>query len=809
MKKVLLSSALSMCCAIIFAQSNVGIGTNTPASKLDVNGNLSIGGTYTGTTAPANGAIIEGRVGVGTATPDANAALDVSATDKGVLIPRVALISATNPISGTKPSGLMVYNTSTTGTYATPGLYIWDGATWTRVVVNTTVSSSLQPLTNATSGGLTTFSYNGSSATQVGIAPNGVVSSMIGTGEVQSSDILDNTISANDMGANSVDLSSGVVTNILPINRGGTNTNATPTAGAVIYGNGTAHVPGTAGNAGEVLRSGGTGAPTWSSVAALNADHTAGTGLSGGVYDGSTPQTWTVSYGTTAGTAVQGNQTATITAGTGLSGGTSADALGDGFNTSLSVNYGTGAGTAVQGNQTATITAGTGLTGGISADALGDGFNATLGLATVGTAGSYTKVNTDAYGRVTSGSNPTTLAGYGITDAAPASGSGNYIQNGTGAQSANYNITGNGTVGGNMTAATYLFPAPTGDPSPVITARTVPAGQGAASERTELILFHSNDANNSAGDDLITLRAPALRFQTYANSAVTDINNAAGSNDRMYIKYDGNVGIGTSDPQSTLHVFGKTNFQYTGVNRFEGLDAPTSANRQQLVMSSWYSDLVIASTQTNDNHGSTLTFATYNPGNANDYRKFVINQGNWGARRGFLDFGYSDANGRTNPHLNINGTDNVVTMDGFNKRLGVGTMNPQATLEVNGVAITQGDHQARGGLYTRKRYYYYTATRVNGAASQYTIGAYDFCSLASYSEYIDEDDGDQSHDVQCNVWGDSGLRGDGVANSTVGEGITNDRDYNTKPTWYMYVEAFGSKGDVRVTCSANCINFDY
>jgi hypothetical protein len=38
-------------------------------------------------------------------------------------------------------------------------------------------------------------------------------------------------------------------------------------------------------------------------------------------------------------------------------------------------------------------------------------------LAAVGTAGTYSSVTTDAKGRVTAGTNPTTLAGYGITDA--------------------------------------------------------------------------------------------------------------------------------------------------------------------------------------------------------------------------------------------------------------------------------------------------------------------------------------------------------------------------------------------------------
>ena len=40
-----------------------------------------------------------------------------------------------------------------------------------------------------------------------------------------------------------------------------------------------------------------------------------------------------------------------------------------------------------------------------------------IDLATAGTTGTYKSVTTDAYGRVTAGTNPTTLSGYGITDA--------------------------------------------------------------------------------------------------------------------------------------------------------------------------------------------------------------------------------------------------------------------------------------------------------------------------------------------------------------------------------------------------------
>lgn len=66
-------------------------------------------------------------------TPDAAAMLDVYSLDKGLLIPRIALVSTVSPISGTKPDGLMVYNTSTSGTYSTPGFYYWDGADWVMV----------------------------------------------------------------------------------------------------------------------------------------------------------------------------------------------------------------------------------------------------------------------------------------------------------------------------------------------------------------------------------------------------------------------------------------------------------------------------------------------------------------------------------------------------------------------------------------------------------------------------------------------------------------------------------------------------
>ncbi|MFZ4522409.1 MAG: hypothetical protein ACOYNC_11930, partial [Bacteroidales bacterium] len=66
--------------------------------------------------------------------PDNSAMLDVSATNKGVLIPRIALTGTNDVTTVSSPAAsLLVYNTATVSD-VTPGFYYYDGAAWKRLV---------------------------------------------------------------------------------------------------------------------------------------------------------------------------------------------------------------------------------------------------------------------------------------------------------------------------------------------------------------------------------------------------------------------------------------------------------------------------------------------------------------------------------------------------------------------------------------------------------------------------------------------------------------------------------------------------
>jgi len=134
------------------------------------------------------------------------------------------------------------------------------------VTVTATASNALTIGT-----GLSGTSYNGSTAVTIAISNTGVSAASYGTASAVP------TIAVNAQGqiTSATDTAiaiaaSQVTSGTLAIARGGTNGSATPTAGAVPYGSGTAYAFSAAGNASEVLLSGGAGSPTWAAQSTLS-----------------------------------------------------------------------------------------------------------------------------------------------------------------------------------------------------------------------------------------------------------------------------------------------------------------------------------------------------------------------------------------------------------------------------------------------------------------------------------------------------------------------------------------------------------
>ncbi|MCU0376522.1 MAG: hypothetical protein MUF24_14540, partial [Chitinophagaceae bacterium] len=73
------------------------------------------------------GMVALAQIGIGTTTPNAKAVLDVSSTDKGLLIPRMTAVQrlAINP--GNPARGLMVFDTDSVA------FMFWTGTGWQRV----------------------------------------------------------------------------------------------------------------------------------------------------------------------------------------------------------------------------------------------------------------------------------------------------------------------------------------------------------------------------------------------------------------------------------------------------------------------------------------------------------------------------------------------------------------------------------------------------------------------------------------------------------------------------------------------------
>ena len=171
---------------IVGSSANVGSGALTNAtaigafSRVDCDNCLVLG---------SNILNFNTRTGIGTSDPNVSAALDITSTEKGLLIPRMSQLqrdAITSPATG-----LMIYQTDNT-----PGFYFHNGSSWTPVTSNTNNlwslngNSGINPSANfigTTDNQPLVFKVNSTLAGKIGVSDNtsfGLNSLAIATGSL-------------------------------------------------------------------------------------------------------------------------------------------------------------------------------------------------------------------------------------------------------------------------------------------------------------------------------------------------------------------------------------------------------------------------------------------------------------------------------------------------------------------------------------------------------------------------------------------------------------------------------------------------
>ena len=139
---------------LFYNTGNVGLGTTNPQSKIDIAGNAVIGSTYSGTNAaPANGLLVEGKVGVGTNAPAPSALMELSSTTNGVLLPRMTYDQRNVIVNPAE--GLMVFCTNCGSNGA---LSIYSNSAWRTFIPCSSMPPT--PGTHALSPGQIIWNWN-------------------------------------------------------------------------------------------------------------------------------------------------------------------------------------------------------------------------------------------------------------------------------------------------------------------------------------------------------------------------------------------------------------------------------------------------------------------------------------------------------------------------------------------------------------------------------------------------------------------------------------------------------------------------
>ncbi len=140
------------------------------------------------------------QVGVGTALPNNSSQLDVVSTNKGVLIPRVALTSSSDAstITSGNVESLLIYNTSNTGDVSR-GFYFWSGTKWEKLVGtnDSGLISSPETLTTLVDNGNGTMTYTDENGTANTI--NTTVAIQDGTIDIDGDGTNDNGVTLQDV----------------------------------------------------------------------------------------------------------------------------------------------------------------------------------------------------------------------------------------------------------------------------------------------------------------------------------------------------------------------------------------------------------------------------------------------------------------------------------------------------------------------------------------------------------------------------------------------------------------------------------
>ncbi|MEX0896172.1 MAG: hypothetical protein WDZ94_04555, partial [Patescibacteria group bacterium] len=252
----------------ILADGNVGIGTNSPNNLLDVQGGSGIVAQFSGRVIGADAVNTDEFITLGqlnTSTYWQKVA--------GVLSPFLA-----EPLAATSSA-------TTVATFTADGSN--DAAQIGGVSSYVTIDASGNILfTNASGSTIDasgTLSIGGTTQTGLVLGRSTVstrIANLTTDGVVYTSGS-DGTLNTEAQ---------------LAIARGGTNSTATPTAGAVAYGDGSAYAFSSAGTTGQPLLSGGTGTPTWDTLGLVyggtNAD-LSGVATGGLIYKGATALTGT------------------------------------------------------------------------------------------------------------------------------------------------------------------------------------------------------------------------------------------------------------------------------------------------------------------------------------------------------------------------------------------------------------------------------------------------------------------------------------------------------------------------------------